>query len=393
MLIDFSVTNYRSFRDRMTLSMVAASGGDPDDARVVVADERPAKPLRLLRSAAIYGPNGARKSNLVKALEYMTDVVLHSRVAVGDQAVRRVPFRLDPAYLDVPTEFEVNIHDEGERYTYGFALDSERVLEEWLYAGLPRTRLLFHREMDRVSFGASWKGDQAALVQRTRPDALLLSVAAQFNHFTAGQVWDWFNRRLWFVKVPNPYTIALLARSADLQSALPRFLDAADTGIVGLNIRPLRPNASSQDHYEVRTQRRVKDGSVVEFDLADDESAGTQRLVELARPWIDGLRTDAVVLADEFDINLHPRLSRFLLESWHEAGGKAQLILTTHNADLLSSDLLRRDQVWFVDKDKAQQTELYSLAEFRRPNGRGARATENHRAGYLAGRYGAVPVL
>lgn len=423
MLIEFSVANYRSFRERVTFSLVAADGEKDLPGHVVTVDERPAKPLALLRSAAIYGPNGAGKSNLVKALHYMEGTVLG--LGSAPTAVSRAPFRLDPDYTAKPSEFEVTIHQNGERYTYGFSIDDERVVEEWLYAGLPRTRMLFERTAGaKTEFGNSWRGDRSVLDDRTRPDALLLTVAAQFNHPLGVEVHNWFRKRLYVLgrSLRESYTLDRLVESQLDPDAIRRYLGAADTAIDSVDVEKvylqelLKANSLPQDlrsglskmaaavskmsvsppedlyTYRVRVARRDLNMARVPFDLDSEESDGTARLLSLAGPWIDGLRDGDILVVDEFDVRLHPLLSRFLLDTWHTTDSRAQLVFATHNADLLDPTLLRRDQIWFAEKGAEQQTELYSLADFRGEQGRGAKRTDNYRRGYLAGRYGAVPI-
>ncbi|MCC7492937.1 MAG: ATP-binding protein [Fimbriimonadaceae bacterium] len=417
MLIEFSVTNYRSFRDPVKLSLVATDR-EPDDPRVVTVDTRGAKPLRLLRSAVIYGPNASGKSNLVKALLLMDRMVRGSRFASIDESVARRPFLLDPAAAREPTEFEAIFYQDGEQYTYGFAFDDERVQEEWLFEGRPRTRLLFHRTGPTCEWGRSWRGDRGFLLTKCAADNLLLTVAADRNHPKAQAVAKWFAKRLFVMdrSLSPSYTlnrvlisdeegaqVAEYLRGFDLsldrvvarKVALREVLDEATTPPVVREA--FRDLAGTEDAFALRATvvRRRADGKEIEFGLGTDESAGTRRMVELSKPLLDAARDGNVFVIDEFDLRLHPLLSEHLLARWHAArrpegqtAEAGQLILTTHNPGLLQAGLLRRDQVWLMDKDAEQQSTLVALAEYRN-----LRPEADLRSRYLSGRFGAIPVL
>lgn len=410
MLVEFTVGNYLSFREPQTLSLVASS-----DTRlpgnVLPVPEAPG--LSLLKSVALYGANASGKSNLLRALDFATRFVQSSAAPLPGGGIPVVPFRLDAAYRSRPSEFELVFIEGCERYTYGFRVDGERVHEEWLTAVAlrhrARSRVLFRRGPGGGVEWGSWRGERKALERRVRPDALLLSVAAQFNNPTATDAMGWFTRS------PSPLmgnganrlsllTSSLAADDEGFARRLTGFMRAADLGIVSWAVerRPVPRTLWEQIPPEAREGVRAflqegepvpkavhldADGEPVVFDLAEDESAGTAQLYALAGLWLEALHVCPLVTRDELETSLHPLMARHLIESLHGMERPSQLVFSTHDCTLLDRDLLRRDQIWFTEKDRTGATKLYSLWDFR------VRHDEDLQGRYLKGRYGAVPFL
>jgi len=418
MLLEFSVKNYRSIKDKVTLSMVASS--DNEHPENVFEVNKPSH-FRLLKSVGIYGANASGKSNVLRALGFIEELVRESAtgMAPGDE-IDVTPFKLDPVAREQPSEFEVSFIAEGERYVYGFAVDRQRVHEEWLTAArTSRSRALFHRHEDgTVEFGPSWRGERARLVEHTRTNALLLSVAAQFNSADVRPPHNWFSGQLQDSRVPSGLsayrmlTMVVLTADPEAQSDLVRFLQAADLGIE--QVEPVRIDVDSHPAYRTLTRaerkevasvglpagvgledilarastfRRASDGGAIRLDLDDDESAGARRLFEMAGPFRAAAGSQNLLVVDELEASLHPAITRYLLEQQHHTDSHSQLLFATHDCGLLDADLLRRDQVWFTERDSEGATQLYSLWDFR------PRKDENYRKGYLQGRYGAVPFV
>ena len=424
MLVEFSVENFMSIKDRVTLSMVASA--DKSHQENTMEGEGLPAGVRLLRSAGIYGANASGKSNVVMGLRTLRRMVTESasKMQKGDVVPVR-PFRLDPATVSAPSVFEVVFLTGGQRYTYGFAATRERVHEEWLLASSKRSRTLFERLPDgSVHFGGSWRGERLRLQNATRPNALLLSVAVQLNNPTAQPVFDWIAKGMRVIsdepetQSEMAYTMDLLVHNEDFPAFFDGFVRASDLGIdrVKVEERPvtedslraiLREGQVGDEQIDVTvaeilssipegkeaklpwptTVHRDSDGAEIAFLPSRDESAGTQRLLALAGPWFHVIREGCVLLIDELEAKLHPLMTRFLVDRIHGAPRPAQLVFTTHDSSLLDPDLFRRDQIWFTEKDGGGATQLYSLAEFK------ARRDENFRAGYLHGRYGAVPFI
>jgi uncharacterized protein len=420
MLIEFQVGNFRSLCEPARFSMVAsklkAKHKQLDRDNVVpLRDE-----LALLRTAAIYGPNASGKSNLVRALRFMRDFVLQSSLEsqAGDP-IAVEPFLLRDDTVGAPSRFEVVFELDAVQYRYGFELDAQRVHAEWLFARKSsRERTLFERNLQEFKLGADFRKEAHGLDERTRPNALFLSVVAQWNGALATTIVGWF-RRIYIVsgmpdRMMSQISIHQLESSESGRTALVRLIRALDLGIEDLRIersddpgpaptsraeriarevrRALTPVLSP---HRVRTKHRryASDGSVsgeVELDLAEHESDGTQKLFALAGLILGVLERGDRLVVDELDMRLHPLLTCELVRLFHTHETNphaAQLVFTTHDINLLGADLLRRDQVWFAEKDRLGATQLYSLAEFK------IRSDASFEKDYLRGKYGAIPFV
>ncbi|MBI3921326.1 MAG: ATP-binding protein [Armatimonadetes bacterium] len=415
MLIEFRVRNYRSFKDEQVLSFVASSGSELEQN--TFSAEAVGKKMRVLKSAAVYGPNAAGKSNLIKALRYMKKFVLES--AEEGQAGKPTgadPYRLDPQRAREPSRFELTFVSDGGRYQYGFAADSQRVHEEWLTAypkGQPQ--MWFERSVDiegEYNFGPSLKGERAKLTKLTRENCLFLSIGAKFANKQLTEVYSWFRESLQYIDPRTDisgFTAHLIHENKEFADAIHGLLKDADMGIRGVEVnkrawseaelpddmpselkRKIADELKDQYFYVIRTLHTATEGQkLISFSL-DDESDGTQRYFALIGPWLDVLKNGRVLCIDELDTSLHPLLSRTLIALFHHAEINtrgAQLLFTTHDTTLLDNSLFRRDQIWFTEKDEAGASHLYPLLDFR------PRKDESLQKGYLAGRYGALPFL
>ncbi|MGO9122299.1 MAG: AAA family ATPase [Desulfomonilaceae bacterium] len=418
MLIEFSVGNYKSFREKVTFSMVAAAIKSKDKSLDANNTISAAQNLKLLTSAAIYGPNAGGKSNLVSALNFMNRFVKSS--AKDTQVSEKIPvdrFRLSTEFEDQPSHFEIIFLIEGKRYRYGFELNTDRIISEWLYfAPKSREALLFERNRDNIKIGNYFK-EGRGIEERTRENALFLSVAAQWNGHTSAKILSWFNKLLTLLDIP-PTLPRFILEDAKFKSPILQFISALDIGITDfVSERSPIPDSSSSVQKppksirqevgseemdfgkfimdEIRTKhlkydREGKAVDQVEFLLRDNESHGTQRLFGLAPFIILALNVGLVLVIDELDTKLHPILTQSILNLFNnkETNPKnAQLIFTTHDINLLNRDLLRRDQIWFVEKDKQAATYLYSLAEFK------VRNDASFDSDYVHGKYGAIPLI
>lgn len=419
MLIEFSVTNYRSFKDPQTFSLTKASGKELENSNTFTANT-PGKE-ELLRSTALYGPNAAGKSNLLRALYAMRQIVVSSASSKqrGDK-LPVVPFKLDPETTNRPSEFEVIIVADGIRYQYGFSADEKRIHEEWLMA-FPKGRMQrwFNREWDKAKqkynweMGSALQGQKLIWQKSTRENALFLSTAVNLNSEQLQPIYDWFRKKLRVVGASNWHLLtAMLCQQKDKKEKVLDFLKAADLDIFDVEVEmdkfdPKRhladdlPDAvkeyiakdmQNEDIIsEIKTQHIRSDGEIVSFDLGDDESDGTDRIFSFAGPWIESLEKGFVLIVDELHNSLHPKLVKFLVQLFHSDKTNkknAQLIFTTHETSILNeSKLFRRDQVWFCEKDNAKATQLFSLTDF------SARKDENVERRYLSGRYGALPFI
>jgi hypothetical protein len=395
MLVQFRVENHRSLRDEQTLSMVAANVGDPNDPRLI---RRDGFGEALLPAVALYGANASGKSNVLHALGFMREAVLLShRLWEPERGVPREPFALSRRAKD-PSVYEVDIVVDDVRHRYGFVLGAAAIEEEWLHAWPHgRKQTWFEREGEAFEFGKNLHGENETIRGLTRPNSLFLSAAAQNNHAALMPIFAWFNamqvdRR----REPTDSAVAGLrryfARLKGLRGierdAVLRLLRAADIGVVDFAVKVYRSGAVT-----VRLRHKTDDDDRAWLPL-ESESAGTITMLAMAGHIVEALRRGSPMCIDELEASLHPMLAlevvRLFNDPKHNPKG-AQLLFSTHDTNLLGNVLgeppLRRDQVWFTEKDQSGATKLYPLTDFH------PRKEENLERGYLQGRYGAVPFL
>ncbi|MBP0014239.1 MAG: ATP-binding protein [Roseofilum sp. SBFL] len=426
MLIEFSVGNYRSFKEPVTFSMVAAN---------LVSKNKPInednsfsvdKNLKLLKSSAIYGANASGKSNLVKALGFMKWFIINSsKETQSTEKIKVEPFRLSTETKTQPSLFELVFIMDGTKYRYGFEVTQDKVISEWLYyvPNLRETKL-FSRELDNIQQTKKYQNSglkQFMLIQFTRSNALYLSVCSQFNIDLAEQILDWLSRKLNIVSGLNDtedmsYTLNCLEKK-NINDDIKELIKRLDLGISGIKIKErdffpefnilpddikegLR-NLMEEDHMKeakivsVGTYHQVFDENgnlefTEEFNLNHHESEGTQKLFALAGRLIMALKESQVLMIDEFDARLHPLISLGIMELFNSKDNNpnnAQLIFITHDTHLLNHKKIRRDQIWFTEKNRYGATDLYSLAEYKVRNDAGFESD------YIKGRYGAIPYL
>lgn len=416
MLIEFSVENYRSIKNEARLSMVAGPGKEHRDSNVMIPElKQGVRSMPLLRSAAIYGANAAGKSNLIRALYTMQQIVRQSGREIGELPV--TPFRFSPESIDRPTTFELVGIVNRMRFQYGFSATADVVTEEWLYAW-PRGRIQFWFERTtepesgeaKCKFGNKLAGDKEVWRRATRPNALLLSTAITLNSEQLRPIFDWFSENL-HVGGAGGWGGGFSAQwcEGNRKNEVVQFLRAADFAIDDLRMvkkeftpdmlprdmpadlkNQMKEDLSGTELVEIRLRHKMKHGQSVELDLVE-ESDGTQKIFELAAPWIDTLDNGHVIVLDELHEHLHPALVRFLVNRFHDSRvntNGAQLIFSTHDTSILNQDVFRRDQIWFCERNSRQETSVFPLTDFRPRRG-----VENLERSYLGGRYGAVPVL
>lgn len=414
MLIRFRVENFRSLRDEQELSFVATPLSDSPEAVVKLTQPN----IGVVRVIGIYGANAAGKSTILEAMKYMRDAVLYSqRNWSPEGGVPRNPFVLDSAKRTEPSMFEVDLLLQGTRYRYGFVANSDRVVEEWLFAyPQGRKQRLFIRDVsmaDEFSFSRHFPGENKTIQSLTRPNSLFLSAAAQNNHKLIAPIFRWFSYSLAFVDDSNR---EILWRSTAERFKRPEYkegildlIQRADLGISAIDVvdeevpekvRSMfrrmfeeQPEILDQlmaaDSTPVITLRR----SVGEADAAipfAHESRGTQALFGLSGPVVETLRNGGVLCVDEIDASLHPLMVVELIRLFNDPESNpnnAQLLFNTHDTNILEIGSLRRDQIWFAEKDGRGATQLYPLTDYH------ARRKENLKRGYLQGRYGAVPLI
>lgn len=393
---------------------------DREDENVIQEDTFK---LRLLKSAVIYGPNASGKSRFLDAMMFMRDFVIRSAKdwQTGD-IIPVDPFRLNIISRNEGSEFEMIFYEKGELFRYGFELNSEVVIAEWLY-NRPKTKEIeiFYRNYQDIEFHKTrYKGAKMLVDQgMVRENALFLSVAAQFNLEISKRIVKWFKKLQVISGLKEEgYHFYTMTKTQDSETKN-RILDLvqrADLGIADISAKSMDANSLPEDMPEklkemVRKKIREEDAEflsdvetthktfddernpvdAISFSMDNDESSGTKKFFALTGPILDVLDKGLILAVDEFDSKLHPNLACKLIELFNSKTfnkNNAQLIFNTHNTNLLKSDLFRRDQIWFTEKNRYGEARLYSLADFKTAK---VRKEENYEEKYIQGKYGAVP--
>lgn len=424
MLLQFTVKNFRTFKEKATLSLVA-SNYDKDTREFDNINHDNIFNLRLLKSAVVYGANASGKSKLFEALIFMKHfVITSSKESQKGDEIAVEPFKLSNETEHLPTEFEVSFTFKNVMYRYGFEANRQEVLSEWLYYK-PKTKEieLFYR--DGANFEAHprnfSKGNTVIKEGLVRNNALLLSVSAQFNDSTSIAIIDWFkNLKTISGLSEHGYQGFTMSRTEDPihKAKILDLLKAADLGIQDIKLQKLDIDKLPKDMSKELRDKIIKEVNEektefisdvltthkkydsnkksidnINFSLDDDESSGTRKFFALTGPILDVIENGYTLVVDELDSKLHPSLVCKIVSLFNskELNKKnAQLIFNTHDTNLLSSGLFRRDQIWFTDKNKFGEAKLYSLADFKSEE---VRKTEPFEENYIKGKYGAVPFL
>lgn len=394
MIIQFSVENYLSFKGPITLSMVGTPLREDvtltENVMVPVADTG----INLLKSAVILGPNASGKSNVVKAFDFFKRLIIGSfkDVQAGEE-IDVENFRLDVETSAEPTSFELIFISGENQFRYGFTVSREKVQDEWLYRKACRKRAkeveLYLREGDTFKVHPTMPLLQDIVNRKmVRPNALLLSAAAQFNDATAVEIIGWLNDTTVISCSDEELNWKDALRHFDdeaMRERIVAFSQYADLGIEDIE--------KSGDRVTSRHNQYDADGRVtqtVSFPFLDNESEGTIKYFSLAFPIIDALDHGKRLIVDEFDSKMHPMLTERVISLFNSKDTNpqgAQLIFTAHDSNLLSTGSFRRDQIWFTEKDRLGASSLFSLAEYK------VRSGASFEKGYLAGKYGATPII
>jgi AAA15 family ATPase/GTPase len=416
MLIEFTIGNYKSFKDKVTFSMVAANlsakDKELDENNVFAVDGD----LTLLKSAAIYGANASGKSNIAKALTFIKDFIINSsKETQSTDEINADNFRLSTETENQPSFFELIFLLNRQKYRYGFEVNQSRVISEWLfYMPLSREKRLFERNTDNFKISRIYKANR--IQELTRNNALFLSVSAQFNVEIAKQILACLSKQLNIISGLEDdtylgYTLNYLSEEENKNDVI-QLIKKLDIGISGIEVGHIDitsdslPDAMSDEVKKLIVESGTK-GVLVstihkkfddngqhlsneKFYLIEDESEGTQKVFALAGILIDTLKNGSVLIFDELDARLHPLLSMAIVQLFNSNEtnpNNAQLIFMTHDTNLLSNKIFRRDQIWFTEKNKYGATDLYSLAEYK------VRNDASFENDYIKGKYGAIPYI
>ena len=420
MLLEFTVENFRSFYGKKTLVLEA------DKALKECAETNLFDSIKytLLRSLALYGANSSGKSNLVTAMYAMKVCVLSSVKLNDNEELAYDPFLLMQDNIR-PTMFEIIFIKGDYCYRYGFRYNRERIIDEWLFRKTtPRSKevMMFVRDEEGICIDESNFPEGIGYEEKTNDNRLFLSLCQQLGGEISRQVISWYQSDFNVISGLNNQQYStyskLFFHKKDISSteAL-KFFQKLKLGFNNIMTHEEDPHIPQDIPVELKVlfQRESQgkksieldsihnvyseDGSVVgtiNLSFEDRESSGTNKLFDLSGPVFETLYAGSVLVIDELDAKMHPLISQYIIGLFNnpETNPKnAQLIFTTHDTHLLSQKILRRDQIWFTEKDSKEQTDLYSLSDIVLPDGTKPRNDANYEKNYIAGRYGAIPYI
>jgi len=410
MLISFSVENFLSIKEKITFTMEATKYKSDNLIQNAVKIEQ----IELLKSAVVFGPNGSGKSNLIFAMGKMRDIVENS--LKNDNII---PFKFDTIYIDKPTTFEVCFLYKNIIYRYGFSVKNGIVVEEWLYykKNKPRAResQYFQRNYQEFKNFGDFK-KEADLIKKenkTREDKLYLNVVAEFNGEISRNILNWFSIFNSFSSIHSnlaPYTFEKIGKEKQKERIID-FLRSADFGIVDLQEKSLSIDELEEklknDNVPLDLIEEIKkDGGLKSIETyhhkyenkkfvgleplsIGSESDGTKKLFELSGAIIEALDNGEILIIDELDNSFHTKMTEAIIKLFNSEKNihNAQLIFASHDTNILTQKLFRRDQIWFTEKDIYGATHLYSLIDF------GTRKDTSLEKNYLEGKYGSIPAI
>lgn len=378
------------------------------------------KELTLLKSAAVYGANASGKSNIIKAIRFMRWFVLNSSSSTQiTDLINISEFRLSEETINKPSFFEIVFILNNKIYRYGFQLTKKEIIAEWLYY-TPNSQEYKYFSRKKQNFKVLKKFSEGHLLQsKTRANALFLSVVAQFNGKISEQLLIWFQKLSVLSIISNfnhAFTLGII-EDDNYKNKILSLIKKLDLAIHDIKIKqtvvPLEKIPQDLLELLVEREERQVNGlgewfsidiktihnkydlqgniySTEEFDLDENESEGTKKLFAIAGYILNALQEGRVLLIDELDARLHPLITQSIIKLFNSKEtnpNNAQLIFMTHDTNLLSKKLFRSDQIWFVEKNRCEATDLYSLAEYK------ISKDASFEDDYVKGKYGAIPYI
>ncbi len=411
MLLQFNFKNFKSFRDDTTLDMCATKINEYEKHIIKKGGEQ------ILPIGAIFGSNASGKSNVIEAFRYMHNYVIFSFNYGGDSQtkdkdgfVRPTPFVFDNNSKEAESVFEVYFIDESDSkektYNYGFSIDEIGVVEEWLNVKSKTAKeaiRIFYRnrktnELDLSGFDNKIRDNLKISLEK---ETLLVSLGSKLKVKKLKFVRDWFIKNK-FTNFGEPIENFFLSNlvpenfgvDETVRKKVLKYLSSFDDSIVDFKVEVIEND--KDEKLKIYTIHKMVDGKTLTSIPFQNESAGTLKMFSLY-PWIDQvLSTGGILVIDELNSKLHPLLVRLFAQTFLNKElnpNNAQLIFTTHDSWQLNANLLRRDEIWFTEKQSNGISTLYSLADFTSDNGSKIRKDENYEKNYLLGKYGAIPTL
>lgn len=420
MLLEFTVENYRSIYEKKTLTLEA----DMALKECCESNRFEYNKYNLLRTISIYGANSSGKSNIISAMQKMSTCVLSSiRLNDNDE------LDFDPFLLiennSKPTMFEVIFLKGNYCYRYGFRYNLNRIIDEWLFRKTtPRSKeqIMFVRNKDGIYVDDSNFSEGVGYEEKTNDNRLFMSLCQQLGGQISRDVINWFQSEFNVISGLNnndynSFSKLLFHKKEEsskealeffkkLKLGFNKIITHVEEPVIPHNV-PTELRALFQKQFQGKKSIELDSvhnlysnkGEIIgtiNFSFEERESSGTNKLFDLSGPIFDTLYNGSVLVIDELDAKMHPLISQYIIELFNKSETNphnAQLIFTTHDTHLLSQKILRRDQVWFTEKDAKEQTDLYSLIDIVLPDGTKPRNDANYEKNYIAGRYGAIPYI
>lgn len=415
MLIQFNFKNFKSFRDDATLDLSATKMNEFNDRVIELGNEK------ILPVAAIFGANASGKSNIQQAFSYMIYYVVRSFAFGGDagekksksEFIQPTPFLFDTTSKNAASTFEVYFigdeNDKYKQYNYGFSVDSKGVCEEWLNVCAKSARGKFkslfyrNRDSDELDLSGLPKKTHDNIKTSLQNETLIVSLGAKLKVEKLKYIRDWFLKHE-MTDFGDPIENLFLSRytpegfsdNDNVRKKVVDYFSSFDDSIIDFKVEKLKNDEDDNEHLKINTVHRLINSDETVTLPLQEESAGTLKMFALYPSLQEVLETGGVLFVDELNSRLHPLLVRnFLINFLDPSINKnhAQIIFTTHDSWTLSNNLLRRDEVWFTEKDSNGISSLFSLADFVDEDGQKIRKDENYEKNYLLGKYGAIPKL
>lgn len=419
MLLEFTVGNFLSFYDKRTLSFEAKGISELKDNVIKYNN------YKLLRSAVIYGANSSGKSNLLKALDRMRDTVISSVRLNDNEELDYNPFLLNEHSESEPTHFEASFLMENKVFRYGFEYNLNQIVNEWLFIGKnsKTEKLCFARTLEGIGVSELFEEGIGKEVS-TNENRLFISLVAQLGGEISKSIIEWFKSYNMLSGIShneyNGFTKRMLHKNLDGCEKSLSFFQTLKLGFKDIvtSEEEFDPSEIPDSFSKNMKAKIIKEltgkksvtlstvhnkfdnkGNIIDsvlFDKDENESEGTSKIIDLSGPIFDTLNSGKLLIIDELDAKLHPLITIHIVNLFNDPNintNNAQLLFATHDTNLLSSDLFRRDQIWFTEKDQFEQTDLYSLYEINLPDGTKVRNDSNIEKNYIRGRYGAIPFI
>lgn len=405
MLIEFSIENFLSFKEKVTFTMEASSDKKLEGNFVNIDNEK------ILKSTAIYGANASGKTNLFKALSLVGIMIMQSNFVDPNSMLPIIPFKLNKKTINEPSSFEIKFIFNNIKYLYGFKADSKAIYNEYLYY-YPKgkqAKIFIRENKDKYTFNVEDNKNLNDIKEKNTANKFFLSTATTWNFEKTKPAYDFLTQKLgviFSIEQVNNYSYKMYNSDSDgeLEKLALKFLKKADFNIIGYKVNEEKiteetikmfPDSIKSffsvgaTTYKINTKHNLENEEV-EFDIGE-ESEGTKNIFSLIPVIRDVFVNSKILIIDEIDKSLHPLLVKYIIEIFNDEEinkNGSQLIFNTHDTNILDLELLRRDQIWFTEKNAIDgSSNIYPLDDF------SVRNTENVEKGYLLGRYGAVPFI